>query len=195
MAEITKGDIEKLKEVFGPLSKVNIDGVSFILRTLNRKDLATLKLFDEAEMTPEKEEAVVALSLLWPRDIDFDNMSAGTITSISEVVLDKSGILGIESLQKALDKARNSRTVFNDIYEIICCAFPSVLPGDLDLLTIDRLMEILVMSENILIMQGILEQGIEFNSTNDEEDEPRDSDATAAMLQNALEEAQQQGFI
>jgi hypothetical protein len=128
--------------------------------------------------------------------MDYDNVSAGVISTLAEVVLDKSGLLGIESLQNALEKARNKRTIFTDIYEIICAGFPALLPGDLDNITLDKLMDLFVIAEGILIKQGLLEEEVSFEIEEDEEGPGKPGvDVTAQLLQKALDEAKQEGYI
>lgn len=196
MSNFSKDDIAKLKEVFGPLHKINIEGTSYILRTLNRKEIASLDLFSEDLIDADKEEDIVKLAIVDPLDIDYDNLSAGTITALSEIVLDKSGLLGIESLQIALEKARSKRTIFTDIYEIVCAGFPALLPGDLDNITLDKLMDLFVIAEGILIKQGLIEEEVSFEIEEDEEGPGKPGvDVTAQLLQKALDEAKQEGYI
>jgi len=194
MTTFNKDEIAKLKEVFGPLHKINIEGTSYILRTLNRKEIASLDIFSEIDT--DKEENIVRLAIIDPIDMDYDNVSAGVISTLAEVVLDKSGLLGIESLQNALEKARNKRTIFTDIYEIICAGFPALLPGDLDNITLDKLMDLFVIAEGILIKQGLLEEEVSFEIEEDEEGPGKPGvDVTAQLLQKALDEAKQEGYI
>lgn len=194
MTTFNKDEIAKLKEVFGPLHKINIEGTSYILRTLNRKEIASLDIFSEIDT--DKEESIVRLAIIDPIDMDYDNVSAGVISTLAEVVLDKSGLLGIESLQNALEKARNKRTIFTDIYEIICAGFPALLPGDLDNITLDKLMDLFVIAEGILIKQGLLEEEVSFEIEEDEEGPGKPGvDVTAQLLQKALDEAKQEGYI
>lgn len=196
MSTFTKEEIAKLKEVFGPLHKINIEGTSYILRTLNRKEIASLDLFSDDLINAEKEEEIVKLAIIDPLEIDYDNLSAGVITTLSEIVLDKSGLLGIESLNNALEKARSKRTIFTDIYGIICSAFPSLLPGDLDNITLDKLMDLFVIAEGILIREGIIDQEVSFETDDGEQPGAKPNvDVTAQMLQKALEEAKQEGYI
>ena len=195
MKSFSKDEISKLKEVFGPLHKVDIEGTSYILRTLNRKELASLDIFSE-DIDTDKEEEIVKLAIIHPLDIDYDNLSAGVITTLSEIVLDKSGLLGIESLQNALEKAREKRTIFSEIYEMICAAFPTILPGDLDNITLDKLMDLFVIAEGILIKTGIIEQEVKFELEGDDGSPGgQNVDVTAQMLQKALDEAKQEGYI
>ena len=194
MTTFSKDEITKLKEVFGPLHKIEIEGTSYILRTLNRKEIASLDIFSEIDT--DKEESIVRLAIIDPIDMDYDNVSAGVISTLAEVVLDKSGLLGIESLQNALEKARNKRTIFTDIYEIICAGFPALLPGDLDNITLDKLMDLFVIAEGILIKQGLLEEEVSFEIEEDEEGHGKPGvDVTAQLLQKALDEAKQEGYI
>ena len=194
MTTFSKDEIAKLKEVFGPLHKIDIEGTSYILRTLNRREIASLDIFSEIDT--DKEEDIVRLAIIDPIDMDYDNVSAGVISTLAEVVLDKSGLLGIESLQNALEKARNKRTIFTDIYEIICAGFPALLPGDLDNITLDKLMDLFVIAEGILIKQGLLEEEVSFEIEEDEEGPGKPGvDVTAQLLQKALDEAKQEGYI
>jgi len=195
MKEISRQDIDKLKEIFGPLSQLKVDGVSYIFRTLTRRDLALVKIFEEDAITPEKEEAIFKIAVIYPQDIDLDSLPAGVVSSITESVLDKSGVLSIDSLENSLLKARQRRTVFTQIYEMICAAFPSIVPSELDGLTIDKLMDLLVMAEGILMIKDLVQEEISFTSNDGENYEEQDKDSTAARLQNALEQAQEQGYI
>jgi hypothetical protein len=190
---LSSSEIKNLKDIFGSIHKINIGGIDYIFRTINRKDAANIKIFEEDTISLEKEEEVLRIALIQPASINYEEIDAGTVSSIVSAILDKSGLSSIDSLATALENARNRKTIFTEIYEIICLGFPSILPGDLETLPINSLMDLFVMAESMLIKQGILEDEIYFDS-DDVKASPK-RDYTAAMLENALDEAQSKGYL
>ena len=191
MKEPSKQDIEKIKSIFGPLHKVTVEGDSYIVRALSIRDLIDLGVFKE--ITFDSEESIVKNGLVFPIDVEISELPAGTVSILSNLILDKSGVLTKESMDDALARARKRKTIFTEIYSFICCGFPAILPGDLESLTMDKLMDLVIMAEEILMMQDVIQT--EFAFEDPKEGTKETEDKTAIMLQQAFQDAKAKGYI
>lgn len=161
MSDLTDNEIRALKQEFGPLFAVPVNGVRYICRSITRTEAAIVGYLDDDNLPPEKLEALFRISVLWPEDAsDDETLELGTISAVVAVVLDKSGLTTLESLQAHLVNAKERRTIYDEIGDIICAAFPTLEPNSLNSLTVDVLMDYLVHAENVLIIKGLSNRGL-----------------------------------
>jgi hypothetical protein len=161
VTEVSEQEIRLLKRKFGPIFAVNTPTERYICRSITRVEAAIVGYLDDDELTPEKLESIFRISVLLPEDAaDDESLGLGDMTMVTNVVLEKSGLTDLESLQAQLISAKERRTIYDEIGDIICAAFPLVEPDQLGDITIDRLMELLVHAENVLVVRGLSSQGL-----------------------------------
>jgi hypothetical protein len=86
-------------------------------------------------------------------------MPAGIPRDVAKQILERSGLAGPEWLNIYIERAREKQTAYHTISATICAAFTGLLPGDLDALPIETLMELVVQSEEILTIRAMVNAG------------------------------------
>lgn len=128
----------------------------YIFRALTFQEFDEIShAFNSEWDSAEAEEAIIALGLLYPEDVDLDRMPAGIVTSLASEILTVSGFLpGDEYTKNVVEECRAQTTEFrNMMYAVIIMAMPAYKTEDLDNFTFAELAKKLALSENIIQMQ------------------------------------------
>lgn len=140
--------IEEWKRQFGRIYQID----KYIFRgiTINEwKFIHSLGL-----SSAEVEERIVAVVVLHPLDIDLDSMPAGVVSEIAERVSDLSGWGDPKAARVFLEQKRDeSQHVVTLMKAMVLAAMPVYTEEELDDLVIPRLMEKVVLAEEILKIQ------------------------------------------
>lgn len=109
----------------GVIFLASIDGLNFIYKPLNRKDYKTIVENDNLSIF-EKEDEVCAATILWPEDIDWDEIEAGIPTKLYEEILTNSFLDSPESVAHLIDIYREELELLDtQMGCIISEAFPN----------------------------------------------------------------------
>ena len=158
-SDIDPGTLQDLKRRYGTILRMPLRDGSIYLRTITRQEAASIGL-TEGVMDADHEDKVFSTAIVWPLGIsDDDSLPAGIASRACTSVLQASGLNGVTGLSKALEKARSRHTVYHSIAATVCAAFPRVLPADLDEAPIDKLMDLLVIAEEVLQTQMLVSVG------------------------------------
>jgi hypothetical protein len=186
-------ELADYKARYGPLFKTSVDGILFYFRTLTRAEAVLLGLVD-GTIDPETEEQIFLTAMVHPASVDFDTISAGAPSRVSMEILERSGFAGAKWINEYLHRAREKQTAYHAISATICAAFPSVMPGELDELNIEQLMELCVQAEEILAIKAAIAAGTYVNMEF-ESDAPREDlsnrerhEMVVAMLNGGMED-------
>lgn len=151
-------DIRELKERHGQIHAITVSGVRYVFRTITRTEaISTGALLENPPL--DVEDTIVKLAILDPVIEDTGSMDVGTINTLAEAVLEKSALISLEGLNSQLEKAQGRVSVFRQVNQMICAAFPSLDPDYCDKLPIDKLMDLLVDSHEVLEIRGLANMG------------------------------------
>jgi hypothetical protein len=188
--DLTQEVLNVLKKEFGPLFRFEIDETPYYFRTITRAEMVALDLVD-GEIGPDEEEDIFLLSCIWPDEIpEFDDIPAGIPSMVAQEVLRRSGVEGSEWITRYLERSKNSKTAFHSIAAVICAAFPRFLPSELDSMDIQKLMDTLVIAEEVIGIKTAIARGeygeLVFEDTEEANRELTDEEKDA-LIRRALE--------
>lgn len=110
---------------YGTIFLASIDGMNFIYKPLSRKDYKAIVENTELSII-EKEDEVCAATILWPEDIDWDEVEAGIPTKLYEEILTNSFLDSAESIAHLIDVYREELELLDtQMGCIISEAFPN----------------------------------------------------------------------
>lgn len=117
--------VKDLIAQYGTIFFANIDNNFFIYKPLSRKDYKAI--VESNELTNiEKEDEVCAMTILWPEDIDWDDIEAGIPSKLYEEILKNSFLDSPESIAHLIDIYREElETLDTQMSCIISEAFPN----------------------------------------------------------------------
>ena len=117
--------VKDLIAQYGTIFFANIDNNFFIYKPLSRKDYKAI--VENNELTNiEKEDEVCAMTILWPEDIDWDDIEAGIPSKLYEEILKNSFLASPESIAHLIDIYREElETLDTQMSCIISEAFPN----------------------------------------------------------------------
>ena len=190
---LTSEEIKIFKTIFGPISAVTIDGTKYIYRSLTRKEAIEIGIFSNADISPEAEDQILTLAVLDPKIENADDLDISTVTTLTNAILWHSGLSSLENIQEQLDKARERRTVYSQLTDVILAATDLYTPDELNEMIIPDLMDLFVTCEQVLILRGLLAEEIVIA---EETQEPvSEQELLERKLHGALEKAQQEGVL
>lgn len=109
----------------GTIFFANIDGNSFLYKPLNRKDYKAIVQNDNLTSF-EKEDEVCAATILWPEDIDWDEIEAGIPSKLYKEILENSFLDSPESIAHLIEVYREELELLDiQMGCIISEAFPN----------------------------------------------------------------------
>lgn len=104
----------------------------------------------------DAEDHLVRLALLWPEDFDIDSVRPGIVTTIAEEITEVSGFDSVYAIKAALDDARHDASGYLHMAKaFILSAMPAYKFEDLYDKTVQELMELVAVSEQILNLQAL----------------------------------------
>lgn len=110
---------------YGVIFLASIDGLNFIYKPLSRKDYKAIVENTNLSII-EKEDEVCAATILWPEDIDWDEIEAGIPTKLYEEILTNSFLDSPESIAHLIDIYREELELLDTQMScIISEAFPN----------------------------------------------------------------------
>ena len=117
--------VKDLIAQYGTIFFANIDNNFFIYKPLSRKDYKAI--VENNELTNiEKEDEVCAMTILWPEDIDWDDIEAGIPSKLYQEILKNSFLDSPESIAHLIDIYREElETLDTQMSCIISEAFPN----------------------------------------------------------------------
>lgn len=117
--------VKDLIAEYGTIFFANIDNNFFIYKPLSRKDYKAIVENDELTNI-EKEDEVCAMTILWPEDIDWDDIEAGIPSKLYKEILANSFLDSPESIAHLIDIYRDElQTLDIQMSCIISEAFPN----------------------------------------------------------------------
>ena len=116
--------IEDLKEIHRTIYWIHIDGQIYVYKPLGRKDHKEISEDEEMDNI-SKEDEVVKRCLLYPTDLDIDNIEAGIIQKLFNTIIENSYLKDIETRTAVMDYFRSEMFEFQEqVTCIINEAFP-----------------------------------------------------------------------
>ena len=147
-----KRKVQTLKDKWSTLYGLNIDKDYFIFKPLSRKEFNIVVELQNITAS-EAEDFIFKTCILYPNisEKDIDNMLAGTISEISRIVIEVSGFSSVEALTQTLTEYREEmELVDNQITAILCKAFSTLTPEDIDNFNFNKTMHYLALAEQML---------------------------------------------
>ena len=152
---------EKLKAEYNHIYSVSDDsGTEYLFRslTLNEVKLVEHFILKKTRSGFEIEDFCLRRCLLYPEEIDLDDVSPGVAKQIADEILTVSGVSDASFIVKAMLEARSrlGGDILLDIKSYIISAMPQYTDDELNKYTLLELIEKLILSEKILTLQGKL---------------------------------------
>lgn len=150
---LQKPSIFKLKKQYRRLFLINFeDKYDFIFRLLTWGELKLLrslanysKLFEQSILEDIFEECVVHHNVL-----DLDSLKAGTVPTLSKVILNLSTYGSVDELNNLLEKSRDTSSNVNNQIELVLSAGLGYKTSEINELYVDEIISELTICENIL---------------------------------------------
>lgn len=151
---------------YGRIFSATLRNTEYIFRPLTVKEyeyvISCESYYDEVD----SEALVVELTLLHPSFDYAETQPAGIITSLASEVLSSSGFASVEVMQQYMEEHRNNITgnVIEMMYATIISAIPTYSVEQLRLSTLDQLIYLVVMAENVIaLQQQSMQEQIQFS--------------------------------
>lgn len=192
----TPEQIELWKQQYGNIYAVTVRGTEYIFRQITFREFDAVYGKKNSSDVALAEELLFSTAVLYPEEINYDKIPAGVITSISDEILDASGV---GSERRAREILQGHRARSSDV-RILMKAFVLATMGaykeeELDDLTFDQLAQKVVLAEQIIqVNQSAF--GVENAITLDliDPEEERELQEQEAAKHTAQKKAGQAGF-
>lgn len=154
-------DIGKLKSQYNNVYSVSDNtGAEYFFRALTLKEIKLVETFIQYGLKNAIEIETFCLEncLLYPEDLDPDDILPGTAAQISEEILRVSGVTDASYILELMDvtRSRLNSDILTNIKAYIISAIPAYKEEDLVEFTLLELIEKLILSESILTLQSSL---------------------------------------
>lgn len=158
---INKSIVNELKKQYGSdIFSAHIGKKDYVFRSLTYgeyKDFTNLGL-----SAGELEEIICYAAVVYPEDIDLDIMLPGNVSSLSDEILEYSCFSSIEKTEKKLNESRMASMHGIEMMKaFILAAMPVYTYDQLDDYTIQKLTNLLAISELILEIKSGVARGAE----------------------------------
>lgn len=175
-------DIGKLKSQYNNVYSVSDNtGAEYFFRALTLKEIKLVETFMQYGLKNAIEIETFCLEncLLYPENIDPDDILPGTASQISEEILRVSGVTDASYILELMDVTRQrlNSDILTNIKAYIISAIPAYTEEDLTKFTLLELIEKLILSENILTLQSSLagiENQVQVNLRFADQEEPEE---------------------
>lgn len=181
------------KEKYGKVFSVPLSAkVECVFRPLTVSEYEKIES-DTSLSTTEIEDKIVSTCVFWPINFDINNLQAGTITSLSDEILENSNFSDANVAQAALSAAREKANTITNIMKTAVLALNDVMGytlDDLNNMTFEQLCDAVTLAEQIIkikktIYDPSIELEVSFGIEEEVESAPTE-DLTALKLQQAL---------
>ena len=153
---------EKLVEQYNVVQTCTIDDEIYMYKLLNKLEYETLtsQIDDELDL----QDAIVENCVLYPENLDIDDMLPGVVYELSKIVIEQSCVMPEDRLLM-LELFNSEMTQLDNV--IICLimrAFPAYKLNELESMTYPELYKLYSRAEWFLI--NILQEPLEFSAIN-----------------------------
>lgn len=147
--------LNSLRDKFGDVYAVNIDGREFAYRGLTMQEINDFERL--ADSSADLEDLYVKSAIIYPDNFDINKIKAGHVSSLAEAIGKISGT-NINFILNTLDAARlrAQEDIIVKIKAMILAAMPAYTEEYLSSLTMKQLLEKLVLSEEILTIHQVV---------------------------------------
>lgn len=147
--ELDQSLINQWKNEYGEIFSLSTKGGDFVVRPLVLSEYEYM--MDSEASSAEIEEALVQAALLYPTDINVDQMSAGIFTKLAEAVLSLSGFMDHHHAVRILAEQREkTQSVYGLMKAMIITTMPMYTEEDLDGMTFRQLAAKVALAERII---------------------------------------------
>lgn len=147
--------IDQWKEQYGGLFSVAVGRTDYIFRSLTLREHNHVVAVAEKSLS-QAEELTILLATLYP-DVDEDfigNLPAGTVSALSEEILDYSGWTNPKYAIQVLNQQRETMEELQNLVKaFIISAMPSYTEEDIDGMTFHNIFHKVALSEKVVSIQ------------------------------------------
>jgi hypothetical protein len=155
-----------LKRKYGNIYSVEIKNITLVFRELTFKEYNQVLYYQELDdsSSADLEDIILQFAIVYPENFDINRIPPGNVSTLSEDILELSGITSARVAKQVLENKRSEATeVKNLMKAFVLATISSYSPDQLEEMTFSQLAEKVALAEKIIeIKQGI--NGIE--STN-----------------------------
>lgn len=153
----------ELKFKYGPLYAVNVKGIDLLFRELTFSEFDKIGKIQDADgySSADSEDYVLQTTIVYPENFNIDRIPAGTVSSLSETIIEASGFSSARIAKSILESKRQQASDVRTLMKAFVLATISrYSPEDLDNMTFSQLAEMVALAEKIIeVKQSI--NGIE----------------------------------
>lgn len=171
------GEIFEIKTKYGKLYSVDIKNVNFIFRELTFREYNKILYYQEHSdfSSADIEDLIISYAVVEPAEFDLSKIPAGTISVLSQEILDLSGFFSPKIAKGILEEKRlESNEVKNLMKAFVLATITSYTPQDLEDMTFSELAQHVALSEKIIeirqAMNGVEYSGISLELIDPEEE-------------------------
>lgn len=153
MEEIELSEVKKQLELDFTIYEFKIGGFEFLYRPLTIKELS---LPSEKNISSvELEDYYLRSATLYPAVFNWDKMKAGHVSQYVDEILRESGFDNLGAINKMLERHRQAAetNIITSIKSYIITAMPAYKESDLLDISMDELVRLVVMAEEIITLQ------------------------------------------
>lgn len=154
-------DYAKLRQQYGRIFSATLRGVEYVFRSITVDEYNYIILRESYDTEVDSEALVVEMALLEPSYDYAEQQPAGVITSLASEILSSSGYASLDVMQQYLEEHRQN--IANNLVEMMCATIISAIPTytieDLKDYTLDHMLYLVAMSEQIIKVQQESMQG------------------------------------
>lgn len=158
--------IFNLKNKYGNIYSVDIKNTTLVFRELTFSEYDQILHFQEIDgnSSADIEDLIIQFSIVYPENFDINKIPPGNISSLSQTVLDISGITSAKLAKGILEEKREqANEVKNLMKAFVLATIHSYSPEQLEQMTFSELAEKVALAEKIIeIRQGM--NGVEPNN-------------------------------
>ena len=153
---------EKLVEQYNVVQTCTIDDEIYMYKLLNKLEYETLtsQIDDELDL----QDAIVENCVLYPENLDIDDMLPGVVYELSKIVIEQSCVMPEDRLLMLELFTSEMTQLDNVIICLIMRAFPAYKLNELESMTYPELYKLYSRAEWFLI--NILQEPLEFSAIN-----------------------------
>ena len=153
---------EKLVEQYNVVQTCTIDDEIYMYKLLNKLEYETLtsQIDDELDL----QDAIVENCVLYPENLDIDDMLPGVVYELSKMVIDQSCVMPEDRLLMLELFTSEMTQLDNVIICLIMRAFPAYKLNELESMTYPELYKLYSRAEWFLI--NVLQEPLEFSAIN-----------------------------
>jgi len=143
----------ELKLKYGPLYAVNVKGIDLLFRELTFSEFDKISKIQEADgySSADSEDYILETTIVYPENFNINKIPAGTVSSLSESIIEASGFSSARIAKSILETKREQASDVRTLMKaFVLATINTYSPENLDDMTFSQLAEKVALAEKII---------------------------------------------